>query len=136
MIRRWLRRALRIHSPSGHALGTCWCKPESPAKAFVREVEARQAMIENGLCGSGTSGCHWRTEQARDLSYACGWLLRKGTDPAATPALILTVLGSGWHVMGDDVRLAEPEEIPPGMWPSDFWAARARLLDLTAGSAA
>ena len=52
MIRRWLRRALRIHSPSGHALGTCWCKPESAAEVFAREVEAYQAMVENGLSGT------------------------------------------------------------------------------------
>lgn len=91
-----------------------------------------------GLCGSGTTGCHWRTEQARALSYDAGWLLRTGSDPATTPALIVSFLGAGWHILGDPdgVRLAEAREVPGHMWRGDFWDARARLLELTAGSAA
>lgn len=24
---KWLRRLFRMHSPSGHIMGTCWCAP-------------------------------------------------------------------------------------------------------------
>lgn len=98
-----------------------------------------------GLCGSGTTGCHWRTEQARDLAYSCGWLIRAsdGADPAwqatSTPALITTILGRGWHMLGEEgafARLAEPEEVPAWMWQDGFDAAIRQLRKLTRGSAA
>jgi hypothetical protein len=98
-----------------------------------------------GLCGSGTTGCHWSTEQARDLAYACGWLVRTCDDvhpalqAAATPALITTILGRGWHILGDDgafARLAEPGEVPDWMWPDGFDAAIRQLRKLARGSAA
>lgn len=85
-----------------------------------------------GLCGSGTTGCHGQSERARDLSYACGWLLRRGQDPDTTPALIVTALGADWHILDDDgtglTRLAEPGEITGwDYWPGTFADARAEL---------
>ena len=88
------------------------------------------------MCGSGTAGCHWSTESARELAYRCGWLLHRGTDPATTPALIATCLGADWHMIGADIRLAEPGEVPEWMWPGGFRAAVTRLRDIARGWAA
>jgi hypothetical protein len=39
------------------------------------------------LCGTGTTGCHGYVHANPAESYAAGWLVRSGTDPAAVPVL-------------------------------------------------
>lgn len=47
MIPRWLRRLLRIHSPSGHLLGTCWCQPDPAiAQAIADDLALHQALVD------------------------------------------------------------------------------------------
>jgi len=48
------------------------------------------------LCGSGTSGCHGEVEAQRTKSYASGWLVRRGDDPAQTPILLYD---QRWYVL-------------------------------------
>lgn len=126
-------------------LGYCtWCREQATNACHrLPEGQGGPYIVPNLLpgCGSGTTGCHWRTEQRRALSYACGWLIRgrDGESPAersariaATPALIRTQLGAGWHILDflDDQgrpvgmpRLAEPHEIPADAWPHGYDAA-------------
>jgi hypothetical protein len=40
------------------------------------------------ICGSGTTGCHGRVEQYRQIAMQAGWLVRQGQDPATTPVQI------------------------------------------------
>lgn len=99
-------------------------------------------------CGSGTTGCHARTEAHRDLSYRAGWLIRQDTNPAEraarilrTPALAATRLGVGWFFLGVEVpdypgvARATPEQVEAaGLDPSlTFHAAIRELRRLTKG---
>jgi hypothetical protein len=130
-------------------LGYCaWCGTRPAENACHRLPEGQEGpyLALNLIpgCGSGTRGCHWRTEQRRALSYACGWLIRgddrpddRNTRIAATPALIRSQLAphGAWHFL-DSIedghplgmpRLAEPDEVPAWMWPHGFEAALAAL---------
>lgn len=127
-------------------LGYCgWCGVRPAKNGCHRLPEGQRGpYIPANLlpgCGSGTTGCHWRTEQARTLSYACGWLIRardredfvaRSARIAATPALVRTQLAphGAWHVL-DHIepetgrpawmpRLAEPGEVPAEMWRGAF----------------
>ena len=90
-----------------------------------------------GLDGSGTTGCHGASESARALSYSTGWLIRTIAMPAidipvyirSIPALITTQLGPGWHFLNHDgtARLADPWEIPTGMFAGTFGEAVKQL---------
>lgn len=149
-------RAIRQHALAIN-LGYCtWCRRQA-TNACHRLPEGQQGpyIAPNLLpgCGSGSHGCHWRTEQHRALSYACGWLIkhRDGETPAqrstriaATPALIRTQLGAGWHILDfllteDDEhgrprtrpagmpRLAEPDEVPSWMYQGTYEQALGLL---------
>lgn len=138
-------------------LGACtWCpRPAANACHRLPEGQGGPYLPVNLLpgCGSGTTGCHWRTEQARRLSYACGWLITADADPAgrnariaAVPALIRTQLAptGAWHWLDsleDGVPLGMPSladdgDLPPGMWAGSFADAVAELRRITRGTAA
>lgn len=130
--------------------GSCSWACGRPATNGCHRLPAGQGgpyILANiiGGCGSGTTGCHWRTEQARALSYACGWLIRSDTQPAAraariaaTPALITTQLGAGWHQLDDGHGLASryDEPLPDGMWTGTFDEAITELRRIARGTAA
>jgi hypothetical protein len=128
----------------------CLCGTRTADNFGHRLPEGRGGpyVIPNGLpvCGSGTTGCHGASERRRTLSYSCGWLLRRDnlrdngrtTRIAATPALIRTPLApdGAWHLL-DSLengrplgmpRLAEPGEIPDGMYAGSLADALAALL--------
>ena len=50
------------------------------------------------LCGSGTTGCHGWVESNRTESYDLGYLVRRGSEPAAVPVLHRT----RWVQLGAD----------------------------------
>ena len=132
-------------------LGRCaWCGTQEASNVCHRLPEG-QCGPYLGLnlipgCGSGNaSGCHGATERRRALSYSCGWLIRADTFRdngrnariAAVPALIRTPLApdGAWHLL-DSLedgrplgmpRLAEPGEVPTGMFAGTFADALARL---------
>lgn len=123
-------------------LGRCsWCHRQATNGCHrLPEGQGGPYVVPNILpgCGSGTTGCHWRTEQRRALSYACGWLIRSrdGESPAerswriaSTPALIRTQLGAGWHYVDflDESghpagmpRLAELGEVPDWVFSGTY----------------
>lgn len=39
-------------------------------------------------CGTGTTGCHGDIESNRTSSYAAGWLVKAGTDPATVKVAV------------------------------------------------
>lgn len=41
---KWLARFLRIHSPSGHMLGTCWCQKDAVYEPLAAEEVARMIV--------------------------------------------------------------------------------------------
>lgn len=54
-------------------------------------------------CGSGTTGCHGRTEHAREAAYDDGRLVHRGTDPATVPVRIRhPVYGPAWWTLDHD----------------------------------
>lgn len=54
-------------------------------------------------CGSGTTGCHGRTEHERTDGYADGRLVSRGTDPATVPVRLRhPVYGPAWWTLHDD----------------------------------
>jgi len=131
-------------------LGRCCLCGVRPADNFGHRLPEGQGgpyVIPNGLpvCGSGTTGCHGASERHRTLSYSCGWLLRRDVFRdngrtariAATPALIRTPLApdGAWHLL-DSLedgrplgmpRLAEPGEVPAGMFAGNLKEALAAL---------
>lgn len=146
-------RAVRDHVMAIN-LGRC-CLCHRQAQNFAHRLPEGQGgplIVPNGLplCGmgnvAGNGMCHGLTENRRALSYNCGWLIRTGpgdetpaarnTRIAATPALIRTQLGAGWHFLDwlDEAgkptglpRFAEPGEVPRWMFTGQYEDALALL---------
>lgn len=68
-----------------------------------------------GACGSGTTGCHGRTEHERTAAYADGRLVPRGTDPATVPVRLRhPVYGPALWLLGHDglMRYVDSIEAP------------------------
>jgi len=82
------------------------------------------------------SFCHAATHARQTLARSCGWMVPTHHHPAQVPALIATQLGPGWHVLDEMdeqgrptnlARLAEPGEVPAGMWSGTLTDALTAL---------
>lgn len=91
-----LRRADGVHHRLPAGAGGSW----SPANLL-------------DACGSGTTGCHGRTEHEREAAYADGRLVRRGADPSTVPVRTKhPVYGAAWWQLDDDglMRWVAPYE--------------------------
>lgn len=132
-----IRRAVRETANQGRCQLGCG----RPADNYAHRLPAGAGggvTLANGLalCGSGTTGCHWSTEQARELAYQCGWLLRRGQDPTMVPALVIVDGIPGWWRYDIDGHAHPIHTAPAGMWPGTFDAAAAALHAAVKGTAA
>jgi hypothetical protein len=116
-----------IYQVMGVNCGWCVLGCGTPAADYAHrwaEGQGGPVTPSNGLalCGPGNAGgCHGLTHGNPTIAKACGWMLLPHTDPITVPALIVTPLApdGDWHVLDDGSglpRLAEPGEIPAGMW--------------------
>lgn len=92
MIARWLRRLLRIHSPSGHMLDTCWCQPKPTAldvlDTLAQQIAAHQAVIDAYLASVEARPPYRVTYETQPEEQRGGASTVSGWPPEAVGALV------------------------------------------------
>lgn len=71
-------------------------------------TKAQVDRVENLtlLCGSGTTLCHAHVHANPRESYATGFLIRRGSDPASRP--LLTQTGMMTMLLPDGTKVSDP----------------------------
>ena len=126
------------HVVQGRDLGFCQLGCGRPGQEWAHRLSRSRGGTWAPVNGLWLCSRHQvLTHREHDLSRACGWMVETGTHPSQVPALITTQVGPGWWWL-DELdpttgrptglfRLAEPEEIPPGMWSGTLAEALTQL---------
>lgn len=127
---------------TGRSLGFCQLGDGRQGTEWAHRLSRSRGGTWAPVNGLWLCGWHHRLTHARPtLSRACGWMVETGTHPSEAPALIVTQAGAGWWWLDEMdpgtgrptglARLAEPGEVPVGMWGESLDAA-VRALEARA----